>query len=269
VNGARVALLEGRMGKELASLVRRHGGEPVSVPAVRELPLPCGDDVAKLLDALQSGDLQFVVLLTGVAVDSLFQEAERLGRAQELGIELRRVATVCRGPKPAAALKTHGIVPSMNIASPFTSTELLAKLMELDLTGKGVALLHYGERTLDLAQAICERGAKLFELCLYEWALPEDIEPLRGMVADIIAGQFAAVAFTSKAQVNHLFRVAALETGGAERLAEALRTRVIVATVGPTCSAAVVGFGVAPHVVPLQPKMGPMVEALAEYLTRS
>jgi uroporphyrinogen-III synthase len=269
VNGARVALLEGRMGRELASLIRRHGGEPVSVPAVREVPLSCSNDVAKLLDALRDGDIQFVILLTGVAVNALFQEAESLGRSQELGIELRKVATVCRGPKPAAALKVRGIAPSMNIVSPFTSSELLTKLAEVELAGKGVALLHYGERALDVAQALRNRGAKLRELCLYEWALPEDIEPLRMMVADIIDGRFAAVAFTSKAQVHHLFRVAALEVGGAERLAEAMKTRVVVATVGPTCSAAVIGFGVVPHVMPTQPKMGPMVGALAQYLTRS
>jgi uroporphyrinogen-III synthase len=269
VNGARVVLLEGRREKELASLVRRRGGEPISVPAVREVPLPCGDEVAKLLDALRDGDVELVVLLTGVAVDALFREAVRLGRGEEIETELRKVATLSRGPKPAAALKVRGIVPSLNIASPFTSTELLAKLAEVDLAGKGVALLHYGEKTLEVAQAIRDRGAKLHELCLYEWALPEDIEPLRRLVTDIIDGRFEAVAFTSKAQVHHLFRVAALETGGAERLAQALRTRVIVAAVGPTCSAAVVGFGVTPQVVPTQPKMGPMVEALAEYLARS
>jgi uroporphyrinogen-III synthase len=269
VNGAKVALLEGRRGKELASLVRRRGGEPISVPAVREVPLPCGEEVAKLLDALRDGDVELVVLLTGVAVDALFQEAVRLGRGEEIETELRKVTTISRGPKPAAALKAHGIVTSTNIASPFTSTELLAKLAELDLAGKGVALLHYGEKSLEVAQALRNRGARLRELCLYEWALPEDIEPLRKMVTDIIDGRFAAVAFTSQAQVHHLFRVAALETGGAERLAQALRTRVIVAAVGPTCSAAIVGFGITPHVVPVQPKMGPMVEALAQYLAHS
>ena len=36
LNGTRVALLESRMSGELADLVRRHGGEPRCVPAVRE-----------------------------------------------------------------------------------------------------------------------------------------------------------------------------------------------------------------------------------------
>ena len=38
LEGVRVALLEGRMPRELADLVRRHGGEPYCMPAVRETP---------------------------------------------------------------------------------------------------------------------------------------------------------------------------------------------------------------------------------------
>ena len=87
------------------------------------------------------------------------------------------------------------------------------------------------------------------------------------MVRDIIDGLFAAVAFTSQVQVQHLFRVA-LEAGRAEELKHALKTRIVVAAVGPTCAAAVREFGITPDVVPVQPKMGPMVEALALHLGR-
>ena len=63
-----------------------------------------------------------------------------------MGALLRKVTTVCRGPKPAAALKMYGVVPSVNVASPFTSSEILTRLEEVELTGKGVALIHYGQR---------------------------------------------------------------------------------------------------------------------------
>jgi uroporphyrinogen-III synthase len=41
LQGKRIALLEGRMQGELANLVRRHGGVPYSVPALREEALAC------------------------------------------------------------------------------------------------------------------------------------------------------------------------------------------------------------------------------------
>ena len=98
LRGARIALLEGRMSGELADLVRRHGGEPVSAPALREDPIPSGEAVGKFIDDLRDWKLRFVILLTGVGVTGLVREAEALGRLPELIAGLERAVTICRGP---------------------------------------------------------------------------------------------------------------------------------------------------------------------------
>jgi uroporphyrinogen-III synthase len=264
LQGRRIALLEGRMHGELAVLVRRHGGEPYSVPALREVPKSGGEEVERLLTRLDCGVLQIVICLTGVGVMALGREAERLDRLPALLRRLKAVTTVCRGPKPVAALKRLGIVASVQTRAPHTRTELLAALEDVELAGQGVALMHYGERDVALATALQERGAQLDELCLYTWELPEELGPLRQLVRDLVAGDVDAVAFTSKAQVRHLWQVAG-DMHLAQELPRALNTRVVVAAVGPTCAAELEARGVAPHVVPLHPKMGPMVLALAAY----
>src|SRR5207248_230964 len=81
-----------------------------------------------------------------------------------------------------------------------------------------------------------ERGARLAEVCPYEWALPENTEPLRAFVRDL-AGQVDAVAFTSQIQVRNLFAIAA-EMGLSEQVRTALNSDVIVAVVGPVCAEA-------------------------------
>jgi uroporphyrinogen-III synthase len=86
-------------------------------------------------------------------------------------------------------------------------------------------------------------------------------------VERVVAGEVEAVAFTSQVQVRHLLQVAAL-SGRAGALVAALNLRCVVAAVGPTCAAALEAAGVAPRVVPSNPKMGPMVVALAEHLER-
>src|ERR1019366_1399236 len=65
LDGARVALLESRMESELASLVRRHGGEPVCVPAMREVERDCAAEAGLAIDAL-SAPGAVVVVATGV-----------------------------------------------------------------------------------------------------------------------------------------------------------------------------------------------------------
>src|SRR5579863_4816425 len=67
LGGARVALLEARMESELASLVRRHGGNPLCVPALREVERECADDAALAIDAAQNPGA-IVVLATGVGL---------------------------------------------------------------------------------------------------------------------------------------------------------------------------------------------------------
>jgi uroporphyrinogen-III synthase len=125
-------------------------------------------------------------------------------------------------------------------------------------------LVHYGERNSALADALEARGAALEELCLYEWVMPDDVEPLRTLVRDLIDGRVDAVAFTSLVQCRHLFQVAA-DLGKSEDLVDALSSRVVVAAIGPVCAAALNALGVTPRVLPAHPKMGPMIAALADY----
>ena len=264
LGGARVALLEARMSKELADLVERFGGKPYCVPSVREARLPPLEHVAAFIAALCEGRFSAVVFLTGVGVAALLREADSEGHLAETLNALRQTTTVCRGPKPAAVLRRHDVPIGLSAAEPFTTTELLDALLAIDLDGKDVALVHYGERNSALADALEARGAALEELCLYEWVMPDDVEPLRTLVRDLIAGRVDAVAFTSQVQCRHLFQIAA-DLGKSEDLVDALSSRVVVAAIGPVCAAALKALGVTPRVLPAHPKMGPMIAALADY----
>jgi uroporphyrinogen-III synthase len=263
--GARVALLEARQGSDLVELVRRKGGTPIWVPAVREVRVTSGLEVSAFIDALTRGECPVVVFQTGVGVNLLMKEAEQLGRLDELVETLKRVTTVARGPKPGAALSQRGLRASIGTRSPYTTTDLLEAMAGLPLQGKCVALINYGERNEALSEELRRRGARLEELQLYEWALPDAVEPLRRLVQEILDGVVDAIAFTSQIQARHLFRIAE-EMGLATALARALNARIVVASVGPTCTAVLQELGVTPHVAPERPKMGPMVTALGEHL---
>ncbi len=265
LSGARVALLEGRMSGELVGLVRRHGGEPYAVPAVREAPLDCSEQVAAVVDRLSNGEVEIIIFSTGSGVTTLFQEVDRLDRLSELLAALQRVTIVCRGPKPAAALRRHGVPASLIAPEPHTTAELLAVMDGLELTGRDITLVHYGDRNVALAEALRDRGCRLAELSLYEWQLPEDTSPLEDLIRDLIAGRVDAIAFTSQVQARHLFQVAA-GLDQVDALVAALNGRTVVAAVGPTCATALQRLRIMPDVVPDHPKMGHLVVALARHL---
>lgn len=266
LTGQRIALFESRLGAELSSLVWRSGGVPVCVPAVRERRRPAAVDVGSLLVKLQGDPRPVFVLSTGVGTSALFDEARALGRGAELRDAMSRGITVCRGPKPVAALHRDGVTASLKARSPFTTTDLIEALASVDVRDRTTVLVHYGERNEVLVGALVSRGACLCELMLYEWELPEDTAPLERIVEELASGAFAAAAFTSQIQGRNLFAVAD-RIGRRADLVEALRGRVVTAAVGPTCARVLAELGIPAQVVPETPKMGAMLNALVDRLS--
>jgi uroporphyrinogen-III synthase len=260
-----VALLEARRSGDLESLVRRRSGVPYVVPAVREVERPSPAAVGEAITWLGAGPRRIVVLLTGVGVDGLFRQAAEIDREAELRAGLERAVLVCRGPKPVAALKTRGLASSVRAAEPYTTATLIEALAPHVRGVQEVLVVHYGEISSPLVVALAELGARTRDLLLYEWALPEDLRPLRRLVEEIVERRVGAIAFTSQVQARNLFAVA--ESMKMRRaLLDALRSPVLVAVIGPTCADALRALGVEPHVMPVNPKMGPMVDALAEVI---
>jgi uroporphyrinogen-III synthase len=206
--------------------------------------------------------------MTGVSVSLLFQSADELGLRPTLGAALARVTTICRGPKPTAALRGFGVTPSISAASPFTSAEVLDALGEVDVRGRSVLLFHYGERSATVAETLRARGANLTELWVYRWLMPEDTRGLEDLAARIISGEIDALAVTCQVQLKHLLRVVP-EPAARDCLLRALDERVVVAAVGPTCAAILRAHDVRVEVMPEHPKMGPLVLALMQHLERA
>jgi uroporphyrinogen-III synthase len=263
----RVVLLEQRMSRELARLVEKHGGEPVCVPALDGRAELDVDQAARIVTALSSGSYDVVVFMTGVAVSLLFEVTERIGRRPDLVVGLRSVTTVCRGPKPTAALRGFGVTPTLTAREAFTSAEVIDALASVDLAGRRVLLFHYGERSESLAETLLARRAVLDEQWLYRWRIPDDTAQLEKLIREIVAGRHDALAVTCQIQFRYLHTIAA-RLGLEGDLVRALNQRMVVAAIGPTCHAILQGYGVAVHVMPDHPKMGPFVAALMRHLER-
>jgi uroporphyrinogen-III synthase len=264
LEGRRVAVLESRMREELSDMVRRLGGQPVSAPAVHERPRL--DDVAADVERLAASEYRVVIFLTGAAASAMLREAELLGRLAASVRALQANTVACRGPKPLAVLKRHGVVPAVTTVKPHTTQELLTALQAVELRDMPTLLVHYGETNAELADALRVRGARLFEACPYEWVLPEDPQPLAALVGDALNDRLDAILFTSQVQARHLFDVAR-EMRLVHELAAALNRSVIVGAVGPVCAAALKHVGVTPDVIPASPNMVSLVAAIADYFS--
>lgn len=253
------------MSRELSRLVEKHGGSPLCVPALREVPLAVDGVVRSVLDDLVGARHDVVIFMTGVAASFLFDAAERAGRRQDLVSGLNRVTTVARGPKPTAALRGFGVRPTLTAREPFTSAELIDAISGLPLESRRVLLFHYGERSATLAETLRARHADVEERWLYRWAPPADTGALEALTRELASGQIDALVISCQVQFRHLLEVAR-GIHVQRELLECLRHQLVIAAMGPTCRAVLQAHGVPVHVMPEQPKMGPLVRSLMLYL---
>lgn len=257
--GRTVALLEARRASELADLVRRYGGEPWSVPSMREVPLEADAGSAAALRELCAGGADTVICLTGVGTRALFKLAAELGLEAQLRQALQRAHVVVRGPKPQAALRELGVRIDRAASSPHTSRQVLEALADVPLGRVAVQL--YGGPDPELRTGLEARGASVLEIPLYRWALPHDVGPMLDFVDH--AAEVDALAVTSATQVHNLFAVA--QAHGREPALRAGLRRLTIAAVGPVAALALAEHGVAVAVQPQHPSMGAMVRDLADH----
>jgi uroporphyrinogen-III synthase len=261
--GRPVVTFESRRAAEMASLIARHGGEPIGAPAMREITLPAAPETLAFARSLGAGDLDAVILMTGVGTRALLEEVAPVLDRAAFAEALRRVPlVVARGPKPAAVLREIGVSSFETVPEPNTWREV-AQRVEATFSAPGtrVAVQEHGAPSIELYQALRAAGAVVTPVPVYRWALPEDTGPLRRGLHAIAGGEVEIALFTSRAQVEHAFVVAA-----EEGIADAVRARLrggVVASIGPVCSVALRAEGLAPDLEPEHPKMGHLVKETA------
>jgi uroporphyrinogen-III synthase len=261
----RVLVLESRRRNEMAALVSTYGGRPVAAPALREIPLESNPDALAFADTLQHDAFDIVILLTGVGTRALLDVVETTSSRDEFVAALARTKIVPRGPKPLAVLRELKITPWITVPEPNTWRELLTALDEKvggSLHGQRIAVQEYGKPNDELLRALEARGASVTSVPVYRWALPDDIEPLRGAVSGIVRGDLDVALFTTSVQVVHLMQVAD-SMGQSNAVRDALR-RMVVASIGPTCTEELRNQGIAADLEASHPKMGFLVREAAE-----
>jgi uroporphyrinogen-III synthase len=267
LKGLRVITFESRRSPEMAELIRNFGGEPITAPSMREVPLSDQHEALAFGESLMAGEIEVLILLTGVGTRLLLDALSTRWPREKVTGALRGVTLVCRGPKPIAALKEVGLSAALAVPEPNTWRDLLAALdRELPVRGKRVAVQEYGARNEELLAELGRRGAGARPVPIYGWALPEDTGPLRAGIERLVAGDVDVALFTSATQIEHLFRVAT-EMRQAEPTRRALAGSV-VASIGPVTTSALREQGIAPDVEPEHPKMGQLVLAASEHARR-
>lgn len=107
MTGKTVAILESRLGEQLAALVSRRGWRPLHAPALSEQPDVDPDAIRALVEQWPARAPRLVIFQTGVGARALFEAIDALGLSARFLEHLAKSTVVVRGPKPTAALRSR------------------------------------------------------------------------------------------------------------------------------------------------------------------
>ena len=262
-NGHTVAAFESRMATEIARLIERYGGRPLVAPALREVPLADNPAVEEFGVRLMAGRIDVLILLTGVGATSLFDLLKTRYTWSLVAQALKDTAIVARGPKPVAALKAVGLQATLTVPEPNTWVDVVSALDRYrPMKGLRMAVQEYGVSNPDLVNALKQRGAEVFPVPIYKWALPEDLGPMRHALDEIIAGRVEVLLITNAAQVDHVMHVLE-EEGKVQPFRESLG-KLVIASIGPTASERLHHHDWPVDFEPSHSKMGVLVKEVSE-----
>ncbi len=261
-DGLRVAAFESRRATEMARLIERLGGVPHVSPSMREVPLESHSSAVDFAQRLFAGQIDVVILLTGVGTRQLVAQVERHFDRQRFLDALCDVTTIARGPKPILALKEIGLVPTWKAPEPNTWREVLKTVDErVPVANLTVAVQEYGLPNASLVAGLEARGATVLPVTVYHYDFPTDVGPLTQNIHALTGGRLDVALFTSAHQIVNLLRLSH-QLGVSDALRQAM-TRVVVASIGPTTSETLRECELPVDLEPEHSKMGQLVVAAA------
>ncbi len=244
-------------GGPLAAALESVGLESWHAPTVHIAPPENPDELTQALAALDRMD--WVVFTSAHAVDACCDHLE-WRRAVNVGA-IPRLAAV--GRATAARLAEFGHVADC-VPDESGASSLASALIERTGTLAGTRVLwpraDIARRTLALALA--RAGAVVVAPVAYR-TQPVPASSLASLVAEIRSGHLDAIVFCSPSSAEHLARTLGLDGLGP------LMENLLVASIGPTTTAALAALGAPPQVEASTPSASALATALAARLLRS
>ena len=265
LEGFVVGVTADRRADEQADLLVRRGAHVLHGPVIHTLPLGPESDLRDATVQVIEHQPDYVIANTGIGIRGWVTAAAAWGWDETLTAALGTARVLARGPKAAGALHALGV--DVWWRAPRESlSEVVDRLLAEPLAGRTVAFQLHGGDTREVTERIRAAGARMIEIPVYRWQLPDERTAPYALIDRVCNGDVDAVTFTTGPAVENLLEL------GRERdlevaVRDALNGRVLAAVIGPYCAAVARQFGLDDIVEPVAARLGSMVRTLTEQLS--
>ncbi|MET3803540.1 uroporphyrinogen-III synthase [Nakamurella sp. UYEF19] len=261
--GFSVGITAARRREEFGAALERRGATVLYGPAIQIVQVEDNEALREVTLECLRHPPDVVVATTGIGFRGWIDAADGWGHGEDLLACLSIAVLLARGPKARGAMRAAGLSGEWSPASE-SSTEVLERLLEMNLQGRRVAIQQHGEPLPDVVQALEAAGATVVQVQVYRWRPPVDPVPLEKLCQAVVDRTLDAVTFTS-APAAASYLQAAERLGIARALIDAHCRDVMVLAVGPVTASPLDRVGI-PVVQPDRARLGSLVREVASQL---
>ncbi|MFQ3545152.1 uroporphyrinogen-III synthase [Halobacillus rhizosphaerae] len=257
LKGRRIGIAASRQGEAITKLIEKQGGTGSLFSIQGKQLLNEADSRNNVQDFIQL-PFDWAVLTTGIGAKTLENSAESIQEKEGFLNKLSQVSIAVRGSKTLRWMKEHSLEPLLT--SEDGTMENLFQGFKQEHKGSRVFLQAYNQDDAALQETLEKLGYTVYLSKPYQYEKPED-EILDSLIQHIYDRALDAVVFTSKTQVQNLFR----SLSDPSELVRAFQEHVLPVAVGKVTAKELEKNGLTRVIQPEQPKMGAMVMTLADY----
>jgi uroporphyrinogen-III synthase len=259
-----VGVTADRRADEQGDLLVRRGAHVLHGPVIHTMPLGPDDDLRGATAQVIEHPPDYVIANTGIGIRGWVTAAAAWGWDETLTAALGTARVLARGPKAAGALHALGV--DVWWRAPRESlSEVVDRLLAEPLAGRTVAFQLHGGDTPEVTEAISAAGARVIEIPVYRWRLPDERAAPYALIDRVCNGDVDAVTFTTGPAVENLLELAR-EQDRETAVRDALNARVVAVVIGPYCANVARSLGLDAVVEPAASRLGSMVRALTDRL---
>lgn len=265
LDGVRIGVTAERRADDLIGALLRHGAEVRHAPTITIVPLADDPELRRGTEAVLAAPIDLTAVTTGAGFRGWLDAAEGWGLRDALLDALAGSRIFARGPKAVGAVRGVGLREEYS-APGETNDELFGALTEAGVESARVAVQLHGSPLPEFTDPLAASGASVLAVQPYRWHTPPDPEPVFSLIREVLAGELAALVFTSAPAATN-FLALADESGRGAELRETLRGGTVVcACVGPVTAAPLETAGIS-TLQPERQRLGALVKLVVAKLS--
>jgi uroporphyrinogen-III synthase len=252
--------------EEAGKLIQAKGGIPYYMPAIEIKPLSNPQQMTNFIAELQTGTVDYVILMSTNGVKHLFEVAQSINQTDKLRSGLAQTFVIGVGPRTAQELQAYNVRVDL-VPEKYSSEGLLEVLTAKDVKGKKIRIPRTTSAAPTLNNKLTDMGADVQEIHVYESGLPIDENLKNRFHKDLTNGQIDAILFGSGLSVKNIFKMLTEKTP-IEQLQKLLAEKITIIAIGPTTAQALKELNIKVDVIPKDYLFKEALNALAEHWTK-